>query len=75
MIMISKFPFSFNNFCLVTCFLTKLLILRILFSAAVNAAIFVAKSLMLKFINASDILLSMLFDLLLANCWPFSFCL
>ena len=40
--MISKFLFNFSNFCVIICFLTKLLILGILFSTVVNA-VFVAK--------------------------------
>ena len=44
--MISKFLFNFSNFRITICFLTKLLILGILFSAAVNA-VFVAKLLIL----------------------------
>ena len=42
MIMISKFLFNFSNFCVIVCFLTKLLTLGILFFTAVNA-FFVAK--------------------------------
>ena len=42
MIMIIKFILNFRNFCVIICFLTKLLTLGILFSAAVNA-VFVAK--------------------------------
>ena len=42
MIMISKFLFKLTNFCVIVCFLTKLLTLGILFSTAVNA-VFVAK--------------------------------
>ena len=42
MIMIGKFFFKFTNFCVIVCFLTKLLTLYILFSTAVNA-IFAAK--------------------------------
>ena len=42
MIIISKFLFNFSNFCVIIYFLTKLLILGILFSTAVNA-VFVAK--------------------------------
>ena len=46
MIMISKFLFKLSNFCIIIFFLTKLLILGILFSIPVNAA-FVAKPLIL----------------------------
>ena len=42
MIMISKFLFNFSNFCVIVCFLTKLLTLGILFSTAINA-VFVAR--------------------------------
>ena len=42
MIMISKFLFNFSNFCVIICFLTKLLTLVILVSTAVNA-VFVSK--------------------------------
>ena len=42
MIMIIKFIFNFSNFCVIICFLTKLLTLGILFSRVVNA-VFVAK--------------------------------
>ena len=38
MIMTSKFLFSFSNFCVIISFLTKLLILGILYSTVVNAA-------------------------------------
>ena len=44
--MVSKFLFNFSNFCVIICFLTKRLILGILFSTAVNAAS-VAKPLIL----------------------------
>ena len=37
MIMINKFLFKLTNFCVITCFLTKLLTTGILFSTAVNA--------------------------------------
>ena len=49
--MINMLFFNFSNFCVVICFLTKLLTLGILFSTAVNAFI-VAKLL------TSEILLS-----------------
>ena len=39
MIMISKFLFKLTNFCVIVCFLTKLLTLDILFSTAVNAVV------------------------------------
>ena len=58
MIMISKFLHNFSNFCVIICFLTKLLILGILFSTVVNAE-FVAKPLLL------DILPSILMILVL----------
>ena len=41
--MISNFLFDFTNFCVIVCFLTKLLTFGILFSTAVNAEL-VAKS-------------------------------
>ena len=41
MIMISKFLFKFSDFCVIICFLTKLLIFGILFSTAVNAILVV----------------------------------
>ena len=44
MIMIIKFIFNFCKFSVIICFLTKLLMLGILFSTVVNAN-FVAKSL------------------------------
>ena len=44
--MISKFLFNFSNFCIIICFLTKLLILGILFSTVVNAEV-VAKPVIL----------------------------
>ena len=44
MIMINKFIFNFCKFSVIICFLTKLLMLGILFSTVVNAN-FVAKSL------------------------------
>ena len=46
MIMISKFLFKLSNFFAIICFLTKLLILGILFSTAVNV-VFVTKLLTL----------------------------
>ena len=39
MIMISNFLFSFNNFCVIVSFLTKLITLGILFSTAVRALV------------------------------------
>ena len=44
MTMVSNFSFSLAKFCLIICFLTKLLISGILFSTAVNAEV-VAKPL------------------------------
>ena len=44
MVMVSKFLSSFSNFCVMVCFLTKLLASAILFSTVVNA-VFVAKPL------------------------------
>ena len=56
MIMISKFFFNFSNFCVIICFLTKLLILGILFSAVVNAA-FAAKGLILGILPSIPVIL------------------
>ena len=42
MIMIIKFIFNISNFCVIVCFLSRLLTSGILFSTAVNA-VFVAK--------------------------------
>ena len=39
MIMISNFLFSFNNFCVIVSFFTKLITLGILFSTAVRALV------------------------------------
>ena len=58
MIVISKFRFNFSNFCVIICFLTKLLILGILFSAAVNAA-FVAKPLILGTLPSVSVILAL----------------
>ena len=46
MIMISNFLFNFTNFCIIICFLTKLLTSSTLFSTE-NSAEFVAKPLIL----------------------------
>ena len=56
MIMISKFLFNLRKFCVITCFLTKLLILGILFSTAVNAALFVAKPLILGIVLSISVM-------------------
>ena len=49
MIMIIKFIFNFNSFCVIVCFfLTKLLTIGILFSTVINA-VFVAKLLTSEF--------------------------
>ena len=57
MIIISKSPFNFGNFCVVICFLTNLLILGILFSTVVNA-VFVAKPLILGTLPSISVLLA-----------------
>ena len=56
MIMISKFLFNLRKFCVIICFLTKLLILGILFSTAVNAALFVAKPLILGIVLSISVM-------------------
>ena len=56
MIMMSKFIFNFSNFCVIICFLTKLLILGILFSAVVNTA-FAAKGLILDILPSIPVIL------------------
>ena len=58
MIMISKLLLDFSNFCAINCFLTKLLILGILFSTAVNAA-FVAKPLILGILPSILVILAL----------------
>ena len=58
MIMISKFLFNFSNFCVIICFLTKLLILGILFPTTVNAA-FVAKPLILGILPSIFVILAL----------------
>ena len=58
MIMISKLIFNFSNLCVIIYFLTKLLILGILFSTAVNAA-FVAKSLILGILFSMSVILAL----------------
>ena len=52
----SKFIFNFSNFCVIICFLTKLLILGILFSAVVNTA-FAAKGLILDILPSIPVIL------------------
>ena len=56
--MISKFLFNFCNFCVISYFVTKLLILGILFSTAVNAA-FVAKPLILGILPSISVILAL----------------
>ena len=58
MIIISKFLFNLSNFCVIICFLTKLLVLGILFSTKVNAA-FVAKPLILGFMPSISVILAL----------------
>ena len=55
MIMI-KFIFNMSNFCVIICFLTKLLTLGILFSIAVNA-VFVAKLLISETLFSNSVIL------------------
>ena len=56
--MISKFLFNFSNFCVTMFFLTKLLILGVLFSNAVNAG-FVAKSPILGILPSISVILAL----------------
>ena len=56
MIMIIKFVFSFCKFGIIVCFLTKLLMLGILFPAAVNA-VFVAKLLISGILFSNSVIL------------------
>ena len=58
MIMIFNFTFNFTNFCVIACFLTKLLTLGILFSTAVNAEL-VAKPLMLGISPSVSVILEL----------------
>ena len=58
MIMISKFLFSFSNFYVIICFLTKLLILGIPFSTVVNVA-FAVKPLMLGILPSILVILAL----------------
>ena len=58
--MISDFLFNFGNFCiLISLFLTKLLILGILFATVVNA-VFVDKPLMLGILHSLSVILALL---------------
>ena len=62
--MISKFFFNFSNFCVAICnFLTKLLMLGILFSTAVNA-VFVAKPVILVILFSISLILVLQNDFL-----------
>ena len=65
MIMISRFLFNFTNACVIVCFFffTKLLILGILFSTAVNVA-FVVKPLILGILPSISVILALQSNLL-----------
>ena len=56
MIIMIKFIFNISNFCVIICFLTKLLTLGILFSIAVNA-VFVAKLLISETLFSNSVIL------------------
>ena len=56
--MISKLLFSFSNFGVIICYLTKLVILGILFSTIVNAA-FVAKLLIPGVLPSISVILAL----------------
>ena len=56
MIMIIKFIFNISNFSIIVLFLTKLLMLGILFSTAVNA-VFVAKLLVSGILFSNSVIL------------------
>ena len=58
MIMISNFLFSFTTFCVIVSFLTKLLTLGILFSAAVRA-VAVAKLVILGILPLNSFILAL----------------
>ena len=58
MIMIIKFPFNFFNVCVVISFLTKLLILGILFSKVVNAEV-VVQTLILGILPTISVILAL----------------
>ena len=53
-----NFTFNFTNFCVIVCFLTKLLTLGILFSTAVNAELG-AKSLILGILPSISVILEL----------------
>ena len=56
MIVISNFLFNLTNFCVIACFLTKLLTLGILFSTVVNAGL-EAKPLILGMLFSTSVIL------------------
>ena len=58
MIMISDFLLNFTNFCVIICFLTKLLTSGILFSTAINAEL-IAKPLILGILLSISIILEL----------------
>ena len=58
MIVIIDFTLNFTNFCVVVCFLTKLLTFGILFSTAVNAEL-VAKLLILGILPSTSVILEL----------------
>ena len=57
MITISDFLFNFTNFCVIICFLTKLLTSGVLFSTAVNAEL-VARPLTLGILPSISVILA-----------------
>ena len=62
--MISNFIFNFSNLCVIICFLTKLLVLGILFSTVVNAG-FVARLLILSILFSISLILVIWSDFLI----------
>ena len=58
MTVIIKFIFNISNFGIVVCFLTKLLILGILFSTVANA-VFVAKLLVSRILSSISVILEL----------------
>ena len=58
MIMISDFLLNFTNFCVIICFLTKLLTSDILFSTAVNAEL-ISKPIILAILLSISLILEL----------------
>ena len=58
MIMVCKFTFDFSNFCVIICFLTKLLIIGILLSTVVNEEL-VAKPLIPGILLSISVILAL----------------